>query len=393
MKPQLDAAIVGLGQTGLTRTESRSAAELARLAVIAAADDAGIGISGIDGLILCRSGGASDAVLGLDLQRALGLRELKLNRIVLCEGASALAAIQTAALAVSAGMATNVACVFADAPMTPGTQMRTAFGRQKTGMGMEGLRYTAGLFGGAAVHALSAQRYLALHGLSEDVLADVAITTRAWASLNPHASYRQPLSRSDYFSARYIADPLRLFDCAAPVNGAIAVVVTTGARAADGAQPAVRILAYAEGHPGAPDRQGFDRALTHGGALAAKTMFERTGLTPADIDICEFYDAFSIMPLLALESYGFYPPGQACNAYAQGAAAPGGTAMPINTGGGHLSGYYLQGMTPVAEAVLQARRAAGDRQCARAGTILVTNEGGRLDYHAGMIFGSAGQWP
>jgi len=393
VNPRLDAAIIGLGQAGLTRTDMRSAAELARCAVIAAAEDAGLGTAGLDGLVVCRSGGASDAVLGLDLQRALGLRDLKLNRIVLCEGASALAAIQTAALAVSAGMANSVACVFADAPMTPGTQMRTAFGRQKTGSGMEGLRYTAGLFGGAAVHALSAQRYLALYGLGEEVLADVAITSRIWAGLNPDATYRKPLTREGYFASRYIADPLRLFDCAAPVNGAIAVIVTNTARAADGAQPAVPILAYAEGHPGTPERHGFDRALTHGGKIAAPAMFGTTGLSPADIDICEFYDAFSIMPLLALEAYGFYPPGEARNAYAESAAVPGGKGLPINTGGGHLSGFYLQGMTPVAEAVLQARGTAGERQCARAGTILVTNEGGRLDYHAGMILGSAKQWP
>lgn len=393
MSAPLDAAIVGLGQVGLTRTETRPAAELARQAVIAAANDAGISMKAIDGLIVCRSGGANDAVVGLDLQRALGLRDLKLNRIVLCEGAGALAAIHTAALAVATRMASHIACVFADAPITPGTQMRAAFGRQKTGTGMEGLRYTAGLFGGAAMYALSAQRYLALHRLGEEVLGDVAITSRAWAALNPEASYRQPLTGDDYFAARYVAEPLRLFDCAAPVNGAIAVVVTTRSRAADGAQPAVPILAHAEGHPGTPDRHGFDRALTHGGATAGRAMFDATGLTTADIDICQFYDAFSIMPLLALESYGFHPPGEARNAYADGAAGPGGSGMPINTGGGHLSGYYLQGMTPVAEAVLQARGAAGERQCKRSGTILVTNDGGRLDYHAGMILGSAERWP
>jgi acetyl-CoA acetyltransferase len=392
MKSRLDAAIAGLGTAGLTRTDTRSAAEMARVAVIAAATDAAIETASIDGLVLCRSGGAGDAVLGLDLQRALGLRDLKLNRITLCEGASALAAIQTAALAVSTGMANCVACVFADAPVTPGTQMRAAFGRQKTSTGMEGLRYTAGLFGGAAVNALSARRYLAIHDLDERVLADVAITSRTWATRNPEASYRKPLTYEDYFAARYIAEPFRLFDCAAPVNGAVAVIVTTRARAADGAQPAVPILAYAEGHPGTPDRHGFDRALTHGGVIAARTIFGQTGLSSADIDICELYDAFTIMPLRALEAYGFYPAGEAIRAYANGAAGPGGDGMPINTGGGHLSGYYLQGMTPVAEAVVQARGAAGERQCAKADTILVTNEGGRLDYHAGMILGSAAQW-
>lgn len=385
----LDASIIGLGRAGLTRIDTRPAAELARRAVIAAVDDAGLAMPAIDGLVVCRTSGASDAVLGLDLQRALGLRDLKLNRIALCEGASALAAIQTAALAVSAGMANVVACVFADAPMAPDKPMRTAFGRLKTGTGMEALRYTAGLFGGASVYALSAQRYLALHGLDEEVLADVAITTRAWASLNPEAMFRSPLTRENYFAARYIAEPLRLFDCAAPVNGAVAVVVSRRDRAADGAQPAVQILASAEGHPGVPDRRGFDRVLAHGGIIAGRAMFAATGLSPGEIDICAFYDAFSIMPLLTLEAYGFYPPGAARQAYADGAAGPGGGGMPINTGGGHLSGYYLQGMTPVVEAVLQARGAAGERQCVRARTILVTNDGGRLDYHAGMILGSA----
>lgn len=392
MPKRPDASIIGIGRAGLNREDTRPAAELARAAVIAAAADAGLTSAAVDGLVLCRTSAATDAVLGLDLQRALGLRDLKLNRIVLCEGASALAAIQTAAMAVSAGIADTVACVFADAPVVPGKPLRSAFGRLKTGAGLEGLRYSAGLFGGAAMYALSAQRYLARFGLGEEVLADVAITTRAWASLNPDASFRKPLTREDYFGARYIAEPLRLFDCAVPVNGAIAVLVTSRDRAADGAQPAVPIVAYAEGHPGALDRRGFDRALAHGGSVAARAMFDATGLTPADIDICECYDAFSIMPLLMLEAYGFHPPGEARNAYARGAAAPHGDGMPINTGGGHLSGYYLQGMTPVAEAILQARGAAGDRQCARAGTILVTNDGGRFDYHAGMILGSSAQW-
>ncbi len=391
MDRRLDASIIGLGHAGLTREDARPAAELARCAVIAAVADAGLAMPAVDGLVLGRSSGASDAVLGLDLQRTLGLHDLKLNRIVLCEGVSALSAIQTAALSVSAGIASVVACVFADAPIVPGKPMRTAFGRLKTGAGMEGLRYSAGLFGGAAVYALSAQRYLALHGLGEDVLADVAITSRAWAALNPHASFRKPLTREAYFAARYIAEPFRLFDCAAPVNGAIAVIVTNNARAADSAQSPVPILACAEGHPGTPDRHGFDRSLTHGGAIAARALFGATGLTPSDIDLCAFYDAFSIMPLLTLEAYGFYPRGEAHHAYADGAAAPGGRGMPINTGGGHLSGYYLQGMTPVAEAIIQARGAAGARQCERARTILVTNEGGRMDYHAGMILGAADQ--
>lgn len=384
----LAAAISGLGLAGLTRDTFLPAGELARQAVHAAAADAGISPSEIDGLVICRTSAAGDAVLGLDLQRALGLRDLRLNRITLCEGASALAAIQLAAMAVTTGMASTIACVFADAPLTQGKQTGAAFGRIKTSKGLEGLRYSAGLFGGAAVYAMSAARYLDLHKLDESVLADVAITSRHWATLNPNAIYRKPLSHDDYFSARPVAEPLRLFDCSAPVNGGIALIITTPERARDGAQPGLPIIAMAEGHPGTPDRAGFDRLLTHGGSLAAKTLFSQTGLAPADIDMCQIYDAFTILPLLTLEAYGFHASGEARNAYANGAAAPGGSGMPINTGGGQLSGYYLQGMTPLAEAVIQARRQAGERQVRDVKRILVTNDGGRFDYHIGMILGS-----
>ena len=95
---------------------------------------------------------------------------------------------------------------------------------------------------------------------------------------------------------------------------------------------------------------------------------------------------------MTLEAYGFYPSGEARQAYADGRAAPGGR-LPINTGGGHLSGYYLQGMTPVAEAVMQLRGAAGERQVPHARTALVTNDGGRFDYHLGMILGAAEHRP
>ncbi len=386
----LAAAISGLGLAGLTRDTFVAPAELARQAVVAAAGDAGLPVGAIDGLIVCRTSAANDAVLGLDLQRALGLRDLRLNRITLCEGASALAAIQLAAMAVTCGIANTVACVFADAPLARDKKTGAAFGRLKTSSGMEGLRYSAGLFGGAATYALSAARYLALHALDETVLADVAITTRRWAELNPGAVHRKPLTLDAYLNARMIAEPLRLFDCSAPVNGSVAVIVTSPARAVDGAQPPVHILASADGHPGVPDRAGHDRILTHGGAIAGPALFEATDLRPQDIDMGQFYDAFSIIPLLTLEAYGFHPPGEGRLAYRDGAAGPGGSGMPINTGGGHLSGYYLQGMTPVAEAVIQARGQAGDRQVPGIRRILVTNDGGRFDYHIGMILGTTG---
>lgn len=388
---RINASIAGLGKAGISRAATPPARELARLAVLDALADAGLDRRELDGLLICRTSAATDKDLGLDLQRALGLRDLTLLEIVLCEGASAVAAIQHAALAVSAGMVRNVACVFADAPLVPGKRTSASFGRIKTPRGIDGLRYSAGLFGGAAVYALAARRYLDHYGRDEEALASVAIAARQWAALNPDAIFREPLTRDQYFAARYIAEPLRLFDCAIPVNGGIAVIVTSRERAADLRRPPVHILSMAQGHSGTPDASGFERELSTGGRIAAPPLLARAGIAVGEIDLLQLYDAFSISTLLSLEQYGICNPGEAADYVADGGIAPGGR-LPVNTGGGHLSGYYLQGMTPVAEAVVQARGDAGDRQCASARTILVTNEGGRFDYHAALLLGQAERW-
>lgn len=124
-----------------------------------------------------------------------------------------------------------------------------------------------------------------------------------------------------------------MFDCAVPVNGAIAVIVTTRARARDAAHPAVPIVAMAQGHPGTPDVAGFERMRPTGAGLVASQLFETAGIGPADIDVCEFYDAFSIVPLLALEAYGLCREGEAPLLVANGGIAPGGK-LAVNTWGG-----------------------------------------------------------
>jgi acetyl-CoA acetyltransferase len=380
----LNAAIVGLGLEGLTRDATPPSRTLAARAVLSAAADAGIAPDAIDGLLVCRSGGATEADLGLNLQRSAVLPNLRLLQVSYAEGASAVANIQIAAMAVSHGLANTVACVFADAPLTPGRSSREAFGQRKSAAGLESLRYAAGLFGGAGIFALSARRYMELYGATNEHFGAVALAARAWARDNPLAVFRDPLTIDDYLASRWIAEPLRLYDCAVPVNGAIAVLVTTVQRAADLGQPPVYVLGMGQGHPGALEQSGFERGLRGGAPIARDTAFSMADVTLADISLCQFYDAFTFMTLNALEAYGFCQPGEAGDFVASGAIGPGGK-LPVNTGGGHLSGYYLQGMTPVSEAVIQLRGHAGARQCDRRDFALVTNEGGRLDHHACLV--------
>jgi len=379
-----NAAITGLGMVGLTRSTPGPADALARQAVTAAIADAGLRHADIDGLVVCRSGAASESDLGLALQRTLSLRHLALLQVVHGEGTSVLQALQTAAMAVGAGVVRNAAVVFADAPMKAATPASKSFGRVKSSRGIKGLRYTAGLFGGAAVHALAARRHMAVYGTRQEHLGAVAVQTRRWATMNPRAVLRSELTLDDYLRARWIAEPLRLYDCAMPVNGGIAVIVSRADQAAHLAQPPIFMPGFGQGHPGLPDRRGFEPGLSTGAGQARDRAFAMAGVALSDVDQCQIYDAFSFMTLLTLEQYGFCASGEGGSFIASGATGPGG-ALPTNTGGGHLSGFYLQGMTPLAEGLIQARGQAGERQCPRHDVVLVTNEGGCFDHHACVL--------
>jgi acetyl-CoA acetyltransferase len=121
-----------------------------------------------------------------------------------------------------------------------------------------------------------------------------------------------------------------------------------------------------------------------GGGQAVDDALAMAGTTRADLDVVELYDPFSVVTLCLLEEYGFCESGQAGTFARGGGIAPGGE-LPVNTGGGQLSGFYLQGMTPLAEAVIQLRGTGGDRQVAGARTALVTGVGGRIDHHEALV--------
>lgn len=385
---QLDAVLTGLGMAGLVRAQPLSASELALEAIGLALDDAGLARADVDGLLLAESSAAREHELNLRLQQAAGLRHLRLMQQIDCEGTSALQMVHTASLAVSAGVARHVVCVFADAPLRGGHSGSQAFGGIKSLAGIAGLRYSNGLFGAPSLYALAARRHMALHDTRPEHFGAVAITARTWAALNPRAVFRTPLTMDDYLASRAIAEPLRLYDCAVPVDGAIAVVVSAQAAAAELRQPPVHVLGIGQGNPAHPRQRPFSGETPAGAAAAKATAFHMAGLDVADVDMVQCYDAFSCMSLLTLEEYGFCGRGEAGAFFAEGNASPGGR-LPTNTGGGHLSGYYLQGMTPLSEAIIQLRGQAGQRQCPRHDVALVTNEGGYFEYHACALLGSA----
>ncbi len=379
----VSAAIAGLGLTEVGKVYGRTATDFAAQAVRFAAHDAGLDVAELDGLLV--SYGLKHDVT-LQLQNELGLRDLRLLAEMNSFGASAGAMISYAAMAVSTGMATAVGCVFADASRRPRGSSGEAYGagRQHVLEGIAGLRVVAGAGSPNVRYAMAARRHMETYGTTSEQLGAIAVAQRQWATMNPLAQMRTPLTLEEHQRSRWIAEPLHLFDCCLVSNGGAAVIVTTARRAADLAQPPVHILGFAQGHPGQPLERGWQFGLTSGAAVSGPTALRMAGLSVADVDLLELYDCYTYTVLITLEDYGFCPKGEGGKYVAEGHTAPGGD-LPVNTGGGQLSSYYLWGMTPVTEAVIQARGQAGERQVAKHDVLMVSGNGGILDHHSTLV--------
>lgn len=372
--------------TEFTRDYQLPSWQLATQAIGLAIDDAGLKHSDIDGLLLNKSPLAELKDFPMEIQDYAGLKNLSLLSVVEAEGSSMVQTIQQATMAIQSGMAKKVVCVFADTPLQPGTSAGAAFAVAMPMMGQLGIEIANGFYSPIAAYAMAAQRYLAVHNRTTDDMGAVAVANRQWAQLSDLAKIRKPLTMEQYRAAPYIVEPIRMFDCAYPVNGAIAVVVSAASDANNSSNPPVYIYGMGQGHAGNINRRGHQPEMDTGAKQAGEIAYQMAGITPDDIDACQFYDAFSISTLINLELYGFCKPGGAGDFVQSGATSPGGS-LPVNTGGGHLSGYYLQGATPVSEAILQIRQQATGRQLLTLDHMLVTGYGGRMQFHAALIMG------
>ena len=362
-------------------TSAQFAAEAVRLAVA----DAGLRLADVDGLLT--SSGVSGGI-SIDLQRDLGLTELRLLSHMQSYGSTAGAMVQFASMAVQSGMASVVACVFADSPLQPERSAGAAYGSRRAPAGWWGLLGASGVVGANPMYALAARRHMERYGTTSEQLGHIAVAQRAWAALNPAAQLREPITLADHQESRWIVEPFHLLDCCLVSNGGIAVIVTTADRAAALAQPPVHVLGWAQSHPGRYLRRDPDFGLVSGAASAGPAALAMAGIDLADVDVVELYDCYTFTVLLTLEDYGFCPKGEGGPFVASGVLGPAGK-LRLNTGGGQLSGYYMWGMTPLSEAVMQARGQAGARQAPEHDIVLVSGNGGVLDHHATLVLASA----
>ncbi|NKY64612.1 thiolase family protein [Gordonia rubripertincta] len=367
--------------TPMSLKPGHSPHELASRACREAVADAGIELSDVDGLLVGSSQGIRPDRLGVGFASSGGFGDVRLLEHVEIKGATTVAMIQRARYAVEAGAARAVMCVFADAPLVAGKAAGSTYAQSGGQSGSRGLERASGVLGSVPTYALLTQRWMHVSNGSPDDLCAVATSTRAWATGNPDAVIRTPLDIQGYLDSPMISDPLRRLDCARPVNGAVAVLVS--ADPSIGHDIRVDIRGAGRDHPVRHRRSGSE-SWFGGGRRCVDDALAEAGMTRGDLDTAQLYDPFSVVTLILLEEYGLTGGAPAGKFVRDGNTAAGGS-LPTNTGGGQLSGFYLQGMTPLAEALVQLRGAGGERQVPHASTALVGGIGGRIDHHAALI--------
>jgi acetyl-CoA C-acetyltransferase len=229
-------------------------------------------------------------------------------------------------------------------------------------------------------YAMTAHRHMHEYGTTSEQLAEIAVTMRLHASMNPNAKYRDPITVEDVLKSRVISSPLHLLDCCVVCDGAGAVVMTSAERARDMRKKPIYVLGTGEGmrHASAGKRNLLDIATNDSGRLA----FERAGLTPRDIDMAMIYDSFTITVMMQLEALGFCKHGEG-GAFVSGGRLRYDREFPVNTDGGGLSSNHpgMRGIFLLIEAARQLWGEGGPRQAKKAlTTAIASGIGGNLGY-------------
>jgi acetyl-CoA acetyltransferase len=298
--------------------------------------------------------------------------------------------VEHAAAAIAAGVCDVVVGVYA---ATPRSDRRRADGRRprRRGDGMEpmlewempyGLRMPMGPY------ALAASRHMAEFGTTSEQLAQIAVSTRAWASKNPRARYRDPITVDDVLASPMESTPLHRLDCCLVTDGAGAFVLTSAQRASTLAKPPVYVLGAATCHDHVMISQMPDLTTTPG-AVSGPAAFAMAGVKPGDVDVLMSYDSFTITALLHLEDLGFCAKGEGGPFAADGKLRPGG-ALPMNTNGGGLSYTHpgMYGMFLIVEAVRQLRGEGTERQVAGAEVAVAHGSGMVLSCMSTLVLGT-----
>ncbi|MGO4741519.1 acetyl-CoA acetyltransferase [Bosea sp. 2KB_26] len=351
--------IAGAAETPLGEVHDHNELSMIALAAAEALAEAGLSIRDVDGLFVNYMGEEGSVQVG----EYLGIQPRYADSTDF-GGAAFEAHVHKAIAAINAGFCEVALITYASRQRSRRARLREP---AAGGMGvpmLQQLEVPTGLPAPIGRYALYAARHMHLFGTTREQMAEVAVASRMWAMRNPKAWSRKPLSIDQVLSSAPICDPLTRLDCCLVTDGGGAIVVTTAERARDAAKKAVRVIgaAQSQNHWLVSQMPDLDREGMPGRRCGPEA-FAMAGIRPADVDVFQPYDSFTISVLIALEDLGFCKPGEG-GAFAQsGALRPGG-ALPSMTSGGGLSYNHpgALGLMLLIEAVRQLRGEAGERQ-------------------------------
>jgi acetyl-CoA acetyltransferase len=363
-------AIVGIGYTEFSKNSGVSTLTLGCRAILAALADAGVSPAELDGIATHRVG---DSVLPGVLAQALGIRDLHWYLDHFGGGSVAHSLLGQAAAAIHAGLAQTIVCYRA---LNSRSEFRMGgIGRPPVDAVETQYQAPYGHFAPPQLFAMAAREHMLRWGTTHEQMGAVAVQQRANAVHNERALMRKPITLGDYLASPWVVEPFRLLDCCLETDGAVAVVLTSAARARDLRQRPVLIRGAAWGSGVTLYSNGQPDHTTTAAAPMARRLWQAAGVGPEEIDVAELYDCFSYTVIVQLEDYGFCKKGEGGPFVASGATALDG-ALPVNTHGGFLSEGYVHGLNHVCEAVSQLRGDAGARQVPGAELALSTSQPG-----------------
>lgn len=384
------AAIVGIGELKPERSRpGRDVPSLITEAAYLAIQDAGLSKGDIDGLVM---DGGMEGVSGFNplMAEHMGIFPTFATGCD-AQGAAGITMALQAAAYVNAGLATFVLCGMG-AAIQGGGGRRPGRGPVRTETWSDEFRLPYGPGSGANDnYAMIARRHEELYGTTVEKRAKIAVDLRYNANHNPMAIfYDTPITKEDVVNSRIIADPLHLLECVMPCCGGAAFIVTR----ADIARTMRHKPAYILG-----GALGIARSnLQYVGEItiapidrAARKAFAMAGYGPADVQVMEIYDSFTITVICELEDSGFCAKGEGGDWVQEHDLTFKGD-KPLNTHGGQLS--YGQastagGCAQVTEAVRQIRRDGGEHQVpGPSDLIYVTGSGGSFSQQGALILGS-----
>jgi len=372
--------ITGIGISQIGRRLDRNPVGLAVDACLAAIQDAGLERQDIDGLSAHPGPLSLDGRSGagvLNVEEVLRVHPRWFNSGFEFPGHTG--AVLQASLAVAAGLARHVLVYRCTWEATAQMRARTGWGVAPSPEIADDFQWLIpfGAFSAANWIALYATEHMRKYGTTREQLGAIALNARANAALNPYAVYRDPLTMDDYLSARLISTPFGLYDCDVPCDGAVALVVSSAEAARDTRRATpVRIEAFGTQ---TTERWSYDNGALDQLSLirgAATSLWKRTDLKPADVDVAQIYDGFTFNCLSWLELLGFCPEGEGGRFLEDGKRIARNGELPVNTHGGQLSGGRLQGFSFLHEACVQLWGEGGARQVKGAPEVAVVTTGG-----------------